>query len=70
MKESKGTIITVIHEKGYGFILEEETEENIYFHSSGVYGWPFEDLREGFKCKFTKVGIPKGSKAILVEVVE
>jgi len=40
-----GTIKTVKHDKGFGFILAESQE--YFFHRSDVTGGSFEDLKDG-----------------------
>jgi len=48
--------------KGFGFIKGED-EEELFFHSSGVQGVSFNDLREGQKVSYTVGQGPKGPRA-------
>ncbi len=48
---TKGKIKKVIEEKGYGFIESEDRRE-IFFHSSGLRGVDFENLKEGDPVEF------------------
>lgn len=47
----KGTIKT-LKEKGFGFITAEGLQKDLFFHSNGLVGVSFEELREGDEVTF------------------
>ena len=55
-----GIVKFLIIDKGFGFITDDETKQDFYFHVSGVNG----DVVDGDKVKFEVVESPKGLKAI------
>lgn len=59
-----GIIKSMRADKGFGFIEQDESEEDIFFHATGVLYSDFKDLREGQKVEYFRVSIPKGIKAI------
>jgi CspA family cold shock protein len=62
--KGKGIIKTIHHDRGFGFIRQDDGTE-IFFHASGVCNPPkLEDLREGYEVKYIIVEAPKGKKAI------
>ncbi|MCB0706445.1 MAG: cold shock domain-containing protein [Saprospiraceae bacterium] len=58
----KGIVKFFNDEKGYGFIIDIETEESIFVHANNVDG----QLREGDKVTFEVEMGPKGPNAINV----
>ncbi len=46
--------------KGYGFIVTETTEEDIFVHYSEILGEGFKTLKEGEEVNFELVKGPKG----------
>lgn len=58
-KEFTGTV-TFLSDKGYGFITESETGENIFFHGAQL---TFE-VKKHDKVKYKKEMTPKGYRAI------
>lgn len=55
-------VIKRLTDKGFGFI-SAEGKSDIFFHSSGVVGARFEDLKEGQRVSFTEGQGPKGPRA-------
>lgn len=53
-------IVTYFSEKGYGFISEEETNENIFFH----HGELNQDVKKHDKVSYKKENSPKGYRAV------
>ena len=49
-------------DKGFGFI-STGGEKDLFFHSSGLQGISFDELREGQKVSFTEGRGPKGPRA-------
>ena len=57
-----GTVKRIMHDKGFGFILDERGQE-YFFHRSGVVGGSFEDLDQGQQVSFELEDSPKGPRA-------
>ncbi|KMQ69323.1 cold-shock protein [Chryseobacterium sp. FH2] len=62
----KTGIVTFFSEKGYGFITEDKSKENIFFHSNNCT----ELVKKGNKVSFEKERSPKGFSAIDIKVVK
>jgi cold shock protein len=62
----KGTIKKVT-DKGFGFISGEGMEKDLFFHSRGLVGVMFDDLREGDEVTFETEESPKGTNAVNVQ---
>ncbi len=63
IKESRGIITQINSRRGFGFILDESGKE-IFFNASGVISPKFDDIREGYRVKYSVVSAEKGPKAI------
>ncbi|MGU3373762.1 cold shock domain-containing protein [Chryseobacterium sp. M5A1_1a] len=59
-------IITFHSEKGYGFITEDTTKENIFFHNNNCT----ELVKKGNKVSFEKEKSPKGFSAVNIQIVK
>jgi cold shock CspA family protein len=46
----KTGIVTFLSEKGYGFITEDKTKENIFFHNNCI-----DQIKKGNKVSFGKI---------------
>jgi cold shock protein len=64
---AEGTI-KKLTDKGFGFI-KTESNEDLFFHSSGLQGVSFEGLREGQRVSYTVGQSPKGPRAENVKPV-
>jgi len=62
----KTGLVTFLSEKGYGFITEDRTKENIFFHSNNCSGI----IKKGNKVSFEKERSPKGFSAVNVQLVK
>ena len=60
---SKGKVKWFSNARGYGFILGEETEGDIFVHHSGIQMDGYRTLNEGDDVQFDLVEGPKGPKA-------
>lgn len=58
----EGTIKN-LNEKGFGFIIIEGEEKDLFFHKNELKGVTFEDLKIGDKVSFDKADSPKGPNA-------
>lgn len=61
-----GTIKT-LKEQGYGFITAEGLSKDLFFHSKGLVGVTFDELREGDAVSFETEDGPKGPSAVNVQ---
>ncbi|MGI9652225.1 cold shock domain-containing protein [Chryseobacterium sp. RLHN22] len=62
----KTGIITFLSEKGYGFITEDNSKENVFFHTNNAT----EVLKKGNKVSYEKEKSPKGFSAIDIKIVK
>jgi CspA family cold shock protein len=62
----KTGIVTFFSEKGYGFITEDKSKENIFFHSNNCT----ELVKKGNKVSFEKERSPKGFSAVDIKLVK
>jgi len=63
----KGKIKKYLSYRGYGFIEVEDSEKDIFFHSSNFQ--PTEIPRQGKEVEFRVIDTPKGKEAVDVKVV-
>ena len=63
---AKGTIKRLT-DRGFGFIAQEGSDKDLFFHSSELVGVEFNDLKEGDKVQFEVSESPKGPNATKVE---
>lgn len=62
-----GTIKKLVSDKGFGFIKDDKSGTEFFFHRSGVAkGKTFEALREGQAVAFETEDSPKGPRATAV----
>lgn len=61
-------IIKTLTDKGFGFIKVEGQEKDIFFHSNGLVGVSFNELREGQAVSFDQEQSPKGMNAVNVKL--
>lgn len=64
MKE--GTVKFFNNSKGFGFIVQSETNEDIFVHESGL----IDEIRENDKVQFEVEQGRKGLNAVNVEVIQ
>ncbi|WP_144280843.1 cold-shock protein [Chryseobacterium echinoideorum] len=62
----KTGIVTFFSEKGYGFITEDNSKENVFFHSNNC----LELIKKGNKVSFEKEKSPKGFVAVNIRMVK
>lgn len=66
----KGMIKRLIKDRGFGFIREDETENEYFFHRDSCVDDNFELLSEGNRVSFTEGKSPKGLRAADVTLVD
>ena len=62
----KSGTVTFLSEKGYGFITEEKTKENIFFHENNCS----EIIKKGNRVAFEVEKSPKGFSAVDIKVIK
>lgn len=64
---NQGTVKWFNGEKGFGFITEDETEEDFFVHFSNIVGEGYKTLEEGQKVTFEVTEGDSGKQAVNVE---
>jgi CspA family cold shock protein len=66
---NQGTIARLT-DKGFGFIKRDGEEKDLFFHSNGLVGISYDELREGDKVSFEiDMSSPKGPSAVQVQKI-
>ena len=65
---NKGTVKWFNAQKGYGFITNESTGEDVFVHFSGIAGEGYKDLEEGQHVTFDITAGNRGLQAVNVTV--
>ena len=60
----KGTVKFFNETKGYGFIIDESSKEEIFVHISGIE----DNIREGDEVEFDTIEGKKGMNAVNVKI--
>ncbi len=66
---NKGTVKWFNAEKGFGFITNDETNQDVFVHFSGIATDGFKTLEEGRKVTFDTTQGNRGEQAINVYTV-
>ena len=64
---AKGTIKKLIADRGFGFIAQEGSDKDLFFHSKELQGAEFDSLKEGDAVEFEVSDSPKGPNATNVK---
>ena len=65
---NKGTVKWFNAQKGYGFITNESTGEDVFVHFSGIAGEGYKSLEEGQNVTFDITEGTRGLQAVNVTV--
>lgn len=65
---NKGTVKWFNAQKGYGFITNESTGEDVFVHFSGIAGEGYKSLEEGQSVTFDITEGNRGLQAVNVTV--
>jgi len=63
---SKGTVKFFNNAKGFGFVIEDETNKEYFMHISGV----IDEIKEGDEVEFELAEGKKGLNAVDVKLVQ
>ena len=66
---TKGTVKWFNDQKGFGFIVRDDGEKDVFVHHTGISGSGFKSLKEGQKVEFDVVQGQKGPAAQNVAVL-
>lgn len=55
-------------DRGFGFITQEGSDKDLFFHAKELQGVQFNDLKEGDAVQFEVSESPKGPNAINVSL--
>jgi CspA family cold shock protein len=66
---TKGTVKWFNDQKGFGFIVRDDGEKDVFVHHTGISGSGFKSLKEGQKVEFDVVQGQKGPAAQNVSVL-
>jgi CspA family cold shock protein len=67
-----GKIARIVRDRGFGFIKSDESNEDVFFHTTAVVGASFDDLKEGQEVEFSIQPDPRNpsrSRAADIHVV-
>lgn len=62
----QGTI-KKLTDKNFGFITQEGSDKDVFFHASELEGVEFDELREGDAVTFEVSDTPKGTAAVQIK---
>ncbi|MBW8359875.1 MAG: cold shock domain-containing protein [Weeksellaceae bacterium] len=62
----KTGIVTFLSDKGYGFITENNSKDNIFFHENNCA----HQVKKGNKVSFEKERSPKGFSAVNIQIIK
>lgn len=69
-EDVEGVIISLVEDKGYGFISVPGYDRNVFFHAKDIQGIRFEQLRKGDRVNISQiVQKEKGNSARNVSLI-
>ena len=67
---SMGTVKWFNNQKGFGFIKQDDSDQEVFVHFSGIVADGYKSLEEGAKVSFDVTDGAKGPQAVNVTVVK
>lgn len=67
-KMKNGTVKWFNSQKGFGFITDAETGEDVFVHFSGIVSDGFKSLEDGQKVSFETTQGARGTQAVNVQI--
>jgi ribosomal subunit interface protein len=68
-RSPRGVVAKVFHDRRYGFIRGDGSDQEVYFHANSVMGGRFEKIAVGAKVRFAVEDGDKGPQASTVHLV-
>jgi len=65
-----GTVKWFNKTKGFGFIVPDEGENDVFVHITAVLASGLQELNEGQKVSYQSIEEPKGLKAVDIAAIE
>ena len=65
-----GTVKWFNKTKGFGFIVPDEGDKDVFVHITAVLDSGLQELNEGQKVSFQSIEEPKGLKAVEIAAIE
>ena len=65
-----GTVKWFNKTKGFGFIVPDEGENDVFVHITAVLASGLQELNEGQKVSYQSIEEPKGLKAVEIAAIE
>ena len=65
-----GTVKWFNKTKGFGFIVPDEGEKDVFVHITAVLASGLQELNEGQKVSYQSIEEPKGLKAVEISTIE
>ena len=65
-----GTVKWFNKTKGFGFIVPDEGEKDVFVHITAVLASGLQELSEGQKVTYQSIEEPKGLKAVEIATIE
>ena len=68
--EQNGTIISIISERGYGFIRPSEGGDNLFFHVTSLIDCTIDELEHGARVSYRVIQSDRGLNAVEIRLIE
>ena len=65
-----GTVKWFNKTKGFGFIVPDEGEKDVFVHITAVLASGLQELNEGQKVSYQSIEEPKGLKAVEIAAID
>ncbi|MGB8842798.1 MAG: NYN domain-containing protein [Aliidongia sp.] len=67
--EQNGTIISIISERGYGFIRPSEGGDNLFFHVTSLIDCTIDELEHGARVSYRIIQSDRGLNAVEIRLI-